>query len=173
MKVHLARIAVVLTTLSSSVSSALAGNAAGGKAAGGHHTQMRRLTKEESTTSLSSLGSEHAGSDGNATSLLEKRSYGGQGTYFQPGQGACGWTASARDHIAALNSNQYGDMGQRSPHCGHWIWIRNKQTGARTRAQVQDACPGCQYGSLDLSPAAFDDLAPESQGVVQIEWDFE
>lgn len=87
MKVHLARIAVVLTTISSSVSSALAGHAAGGKAGGGHHAQMRRLAKEDSTTSLLSLDSEHAGSDGNATSLLEKRSYGGQGTYFQPGQG--------------------------------------------------------------------------------------
>lgn len=32
-----------------------------------------------------------------------------------------------------------------------------------------DACPGCDYGDLDMSPAAFNDLAPQSQGVVQIE----
>ena len=102
-------------------------------------------------------------------------------------QGACGWTATSKDHIAALNKDQYGDVSQESPHCGHYIWITNTQTGASTRAQVQgepmstndtsdcslldwpDACPGCNYGDLDLSPAAFDDLAPESQGVVQIE----
>ncbi|CAD6574554.1 MAG: small nuclear ribonucleoprotein Sm D3 [Cyphobasidiales sp. Tagirdzhanova-0007] len=100
---------------------------------------------------------------------LDKRSFYGQGTYFYPGQGACGWTATSKDHIAALNKDQYGDVSQESPHCGHYIWITNTQTGASTRAQVQDACPGCNYGDLDLSPAAFDDLAPESQGVVQIE----
>lgn len=140
----------------------------------------------------------------------EKRAYYGQGTYFNPGEGtprrrtnihrsrltrhhccpgACGWYASSSDHIAALNGQQYGDMGRKSPHCGSWIKITNRQTGASTRAKIQgkfgafitalddynthrsaiDACPGCGYGSLDLSPAAFDDLAPRSQGVVQIE----
>ncbi|KAK9898926.1 hypothetical protein P389DRAFT_40981 [Cystobasidium minutum MCA 4210] len=103
---------------------------------------------------------------------LEKRGYQGQGTYFQPGEGACGWYADSSQHIAALNGQQYGDMGRKSPHCGSWIRIVNRQTGASTKAQVQDACPGCGYGSLDLSPAAFDDLAPRSQGVVQIEWDY-
>lgn len=99
MKLHLAKLATVLTTLSPIVSLALAGHAAGGKAAGGHHAQMRRLTKEDSTTSLSSLDSAHAASDGGATLLLEKRSYGGQGTYFQPGQGEhpCPWCLRARE----------------------------------------------------------------------------
>jgi hypothetical protein len=88
---------------------------------------------------------------------LEKRSFRGQGTYFYPGQGtspvlegciqqaydisptlgACGWTASSKDHIAALNHDQYGDMGGRSSLCGRWIWIKNVQTGQSTRAQIQ------------------------------------
>lgn len=38
-----------------------------------------------------------------------------------------------------------------------------------SHVSVADACPGCNYGDLDLSPAAFSDLAPESQGVVSIE----
>ncbi|KAL7008079.1 hypothetical protein EMMF5_002261 [Cystobasidiomycetes sp. EMM_F5] len=108
-------------------------------------------------------------SSNEASSLLQKRDFYGRGTYFEPGQGACGWSATSTDRIAALNSNQYGNMGQPSSHCGHKIRIKNTATGAQTVATVQDACPGCNYGDLDLSPAAFSDLAPESQGVVSIE----
>ncbi len=36
--------------------------------------------------------------------------------------------------------------------------------------QIQDECPGCAYGSLDLSPAAFSHIADLRQGRVHIEW---
>lgn len=51
--------------------------------------------------------------------------------------GACGWYANSHDHIAALNKDQYGDMSRKSPRCGSWIRITNRQTGASTKAQVQ------------------------------------
>lgn len=128
-----------------------------------HIITSRRSTGEQETSpnSRSSEGQPimepKASEPSNSVHQHEKRAYYGQGTYFQPGEGksyvlsdsnrlsrltssctgACGWYADASQHIAALNSQQYGDMGRKSSHCGSWIRITNRQTGASTKAQVQ------------------------------------
>ena len=38
------------------------------------------------------------------------------------------------------------------------------------QAQVLDACPGCPYGGLDMSPALFRHFADESVGVIYMSW---
>ena len=36
--------------------------------------------------------------------------------------------------------------------------------------RVVDQCPGCAHGDLDLSPQAFQVLAPLAQGRIPITW---
>ena len=40
-------------------------------------------------------------------------------------------------------------------------------------AVVVDLCPGCASGSIDLSPAAFEQLADLSVGRIEVTWDYE
>ncbi|CAF4322269.1 unnamed protein product, partial [Rotaria sordida] len=41
------------------------------------------------------------------------------------------------------------------------------------RVRVVDRCPGCPYGGLDLSPAAFQRIVGDlSQGVGQVTWEW-
>jgi hypothetical protein len=70
---------------------------------------------------------------------------------FSIDTGACGWSASSKDHIAALNTKQYGNTGRRSPDCGRWIRIVNRQTGASTKAQIQGEI--CTPGSCQQNTA--------------------
>lgn len=44
-------------------------------------------------------------------------------------------------------------------HCGKWVVVTNTANGKSVRAQVADTCPGCAYGSLDLSVGAFDQVS--------------
>eukprot|EP00026_Physarum_polycephalum_P023761 Phypoly_transcript_29267.p1 GENE.Phypoly_transcript_29267~~Phypoly_transcript_29267.p1 ORF type:complete len:128 (+),score=14.33 Phypoly_transcript_29267:53-385(+) len=90
--------------------------------------------------------------------------YSGQATYFYPGLGACGWTNGNNDLIAAVNAAQY------SGTCGRYATVHGPN--GSVRVQLVDKCPGCAYGDLDLSPAAFQKIAPLSAGRVSITWDF-
>lgn len=98
--------------------------------------------------------------------------FSGQATYFTPGLGACGITSTASDFICALNHVQFHDNGNGNdnPNCGKRILIKR---GSRSvTVTVTDMCPGCNYGDLDLSPAAFDQIANEAEGRVDITWSF-
>ncbi|KDN51450.1 hypothetical protein K437DRAFT_272945 [Tilletiaria anomala UBC 951] len=109
---------------------------------------------------------------GSSAAPMAKRSYTGQATYFAPGMGACGWSASDSDYIVALNTAQYGNTGQASGYCGQTITITNTANGNSHTAKVQDACPSCDYGSLDMSPALFSALNNGNMGagVFSISW---
>ncbi|EMD32263.1 hypothetical protein CERSUDRAFT_58814 [Gelatoporia subvermispora B] len=74
------------------------------------------------------------------------------------GIGACGIQNSNSQHIAALSSSQY-DSGA---HCGAEIQI--EWEGNTVTATVEDLCAGCGSGSVDLTPSAFEVLAPTSVG---------
>ncbi len=84
-------------------------------------------------------------------SSLAKRgpTYNGRATFYAAGLGACGNYNSPSDFIVALNAAQYGNMGQVSSWCGKTIAITYQ--GNTQYATVQDACPGCPYGGLDMS----------------------
>lgn len=56
-------------------------------------------------------------------------------------------------------------------HCGKAVIITRVSDGRKVRAIVQDSCPTCVTGtSLDLSVAAFKAIATESEGMVDITW---
>lgn len=52
--------------------------------------------------------------------------------------------------MVALNQDQYGDLGAVSSFCFQWIEV--SYNGKSHSAQILDACPGCPYGGLDMSP---------------------
>ncbi|SPO21666.1 uncharacterized protein UTRI_01149_B [Ustilago trichophora] len=100
---------------------------------------------------------------------LAKRSS-GQATYYAAGLGACGWTNSGSDFIVAMNAPEWNG----GSHCGQTITITNNQNGNTQQAQVVDLCPGCSYGSLDMSTSLFSALNNGNMdaGVFPISWSF-
>ncbi|KAF8526757.1 RlpA-like double-psi beta-barrel-protein domain-containing protein-containing protein [Gautieria morchelliformis] len=92
----------------------------------------------------------------------------GQGTYFYPGEGNCGGWNTSNDPIVAISTQIYDD----GSNCGQWVYITNTANGQTTYGQVQDSCPSCGAGSLDMSPAVFQNLADLSEGDIPIEWHY-
>ncbi|KAI0406827.1 RlpA-like double-psi beta-barrel-protein domain-containing protein-containing protein [Xylaria palmicola] len=91
----------------------------------------------------------------------------GRMTWFNPGLGACGQTDNDGSPVVALNSGDYAG----GSNCGRWITIQ--ANGKQTAARVADLCPGCPANGIDVSPAIFDDIAPLTQGVAQVNWFFQ
>ncbi|KAI1316501.1 hypothetical protein EDD11_009914 [Mortierella claussenii] len=94
--------------------------------------------------------------------------FSGRGTWFTDSVGSCGTAFNTNDMIVAMNAGQMDGTSQ----CGKTVKI---QSGGKTvTARVTDTCPAqyCAPGSLDLSQAVFEQLAPLSQGVVSIQWEF-
>lgn len=92
----------------------------------------------------------------------------GDATYFAPGLGACGTTASDTDYIVAVSHLIYDTFPgatanpNNNPVCGRKIaatWSGNTVT-----VTVQDECEGCAAWDLDFSPTAFLALAPLADG---------
>ncbi|GAA5894162.1 hypothetical protein JCM8208_002365 [Rhodotorula glutinis] len=115
-----------------------------------------------------SLVAQGGDSDGHELHSLSKRGFNGRATFFEPGLGACGTYSGAGDFMVAMNQAQYGDLGAVSSWCFQTITIT--YGGKTANAQVLDACPGCPYGGLDMSPALFRHFADESVGVIYMSW---
>ncbi|KAI0202396.1 RlpA-like double-psi beta-barrel-protein domain-containing protein-containing protein [Astrocystis sublimbata] len=91
----------------------------------------------------------------------------GDMTFFNPGLGACGETDNDGSPVVALNTADYAN----GAHCGQWITIQGN--GKQTAARVEDLCPGCGSGGIDVSPAIFDDIADLDVGRIQVNWFFQ
>ncbi|BGP17129.1 hypothetical protein JCM10213_005249 [Rhodosporidiobolus nylandii] len=93
--------------------------------------------------------------------------FNGDGTFFfQDGAaGSCGIYNSDSTPIVAVNEAQMN-----ASLCGRRIRITNERNGRTVVATVADTCPGCSYGSLDLSTGAFDQIASRDDGRVPIQW---
>ncbi|CAF1524287.1 unnamed protein product [Didymodactylos carnosus] len=101
--------------------------------------------------------------------------YTGQATYYniEGGYTACVTLQNDNQFLVAMNAPQfdpYTSNGNpnRNSLCGKTVRI-NGPKGSVT-AVVIDRCPSCQYGDLDLTPAAFQAIADLSQGRVSISW---
>lgn len=92
------------------------------------------------------------------------------------GTGACGQSLPDSAMFVAVPAQIMGSLssGQpANPLCGLSVMVKNTQTGQVAQGTVQDKCPGCHTSfGIDLSPAMFQSLAPESQGVFPVEWWF-
>jgi len=90
----------------------------------------------------------------------------GEGTYYDAdGTGNCSFDASPGDlMVAALNAPDY----QSAALCGACVEVTGPNGSVTVR--IVDQCPGCAHGDLDLSPEAFQRLAPLSAGRIPITW---
>ncbi|KAL0097706.1 RlpA-like double-psi beta-barrel-protein domain-containing protein-containing protein, partial [Phycomyces blakesleeanus] len=112
-----------------------------------------------------------------SNTTLEKRAttYKGTATWFIPETeggvwGACGPKESSSSKIVALNKSQYGNMSKKSKWCGKKIRITGP-TGKSVTATINDACPGCKSGDLDLTPVLFKQIIGNmNKGVGKIKW---
>jgi expansin (peptidoglycan-binding protein) len=90
----------------------------------------------------------------------------GEGTYYDAdGTGACSFDASPDDLlVAAMNAPDFDNAAW----CGACLEVTGPMGVVTVR--VVDECPGCAHGDLDLSPQAFQQLAPLSAGRISIMW---
>ncbi|GJE95743.1 plant expansin-like protein [Phanerochaete sordida] len=93
----------------------------------------------------------------------------GDGTWFNPGLGACGFINSGSDFIVAVGHELFdtypgysGGNPNNNPICGRRITAN--YNGASVTVEVVDRCVGCNTFDLDFSPSAFSVLAPTSVG---------
>lgn len=71
------------------------------------------------------------------------------------------------------DKDRYGNAGNESPLCGKQVKITNTENGKTVTVTVADDCPTCKNSnSIDLSKAAFEAIAPLSEGVAPISWVF-
>ncbi|KIY47007.1 hypothetical protein FISHEDRAFT_59907 [Fistulina hepatica ATCC 64428] len=102
--------------------------------------------------------------------------YSGHGTWYYAGLGACGWTNSGTDYIAAISSSFFDDFdgyddadSNDNPICGKLATVT--YGSAMTTVTIVDSCPTCDTGyDLDMSLAAFSALADSSVGEIDITW---
>ncbi|KAI8048047.1 RlpA-like double-psi beta-barrel-protein domain-containing protein-containing protein [Gilbertella persicaria] len=117
---------------------------------------------------------ERRGLAGKLLKTVKKALFKGVATMFWPkseggSQGACGPYADANSQIVAMNHAQYGPMNKKSHWCGKKLRICYGDKC--TVATVTDACPTCDHGCLDLTPAVWDQLYHDrAKGVLDVEW---
>jgi expansin (peptidoglycan-binding protein) len=90
----------------------------------------------------------------------------GEGTYYAAdGTGNCSFDATPGDlMVAAMNDPDY----QNAAWCGACLDVTGPSGHVVVR--VVDRCPECKHGDLDLSPQAFEQLAPLAKGRIPITW---
>ncbi|BGP29342.1 hypothetical protein JCM10296v2_001081 [Rhodotorula toruloides] len=116
------------------------------------------------TTTTSAPAQTSSSSSGGGQVYTGKATY-----YYQYGvAGSCGNNNSDDSYIIALSYTQV-DGGS---HCGQKVQITNTANGQSIEATVADTCPGCQWGSIDLSVAAFKALGSLDSGVLPIQWSY-
>lgn len=89
----------------------------------------------------------------------------GEATYYDAtGAGACSFDATPNDlMVAALNATEYANAAV----CGECLKVTGELGDVIIR--VVDECPGCRpNGGIDLSPQAFEKVAPKSKGRVPV-----
>lgn len=123
---------------------------------------------------LSGCSEEGAPADGDAPGLVgtpchDAERHEGEGTYydFADGSGNCSFPATPDDlMVAAMNHTDYAG----SAACGTCIRVVGPEGSVDVR--IVDRCPECPRGDVDLSPEAFERIAPLSAGRVPIEWQY-
>lgn len=93
----------------------------------------------------------------------------GDATYytFADGSGACGFPATPSDLlVGAMNAPDYG-ASEPCGACAHVVGPEGEVT-----IRIVDLCPECAKGSIDLSPQAFERIAPIAKGRVPITWQY-
>ena len=96
----------------------------------------------------------------------------GEATFYEDGLlGNCSYPPEARPvYHAAMNRADYA--GSRA--CGTYVHVRRKDDPEKREVIVliDNQCPECSRGDVDLSPAAFERIAERVEGRVDVEWNY-
>jgi expansin (peptidoglycan-binding protein) len=92
----------------------------------------------------------------------------GEGTFYSYGGGGnCSFPLPDR-LTAAMNHDDYAG----SQACGACILVTNPANGKRVEVRIDDQCPECAVGDVDLDQAAFAQIADLQQGRIPIRWEY-
>lgn len=108
-------------------------------------------------------------SSGNASACANAMTFTGDGTYYDAnGNGSCSFGVSSDKPllIGAMNTPDYNN----SNVCGACAHV--KGPNGEVTVRIVDQCPGCASGDIDLSPEAFELLAPLPEGRIDISWQY-
>ncbi|KAI7863045.1 RlpA-like double-psi beta-barrel-protein domain-containing protein-containing protein [Spinellus fusiger] len=109
-----------------------------------------------------------------AGAVEERGNIYGDATYYNPGVGlgSCGQLHQDSELIVAVNWQQManGANPNKNPKCGKYVNVWGPK--GFVQVKITDTCPGCAYGALDLSPAAFSHIADQAQGRVKVWWNW-
>jgi expansin (peptidoglycan-binding protein) len=93
----------------------------------------------------------------------------GQGTFYDySGGGNCSLPVPTTTLTAAMNASDYAN----SAACGGLIQITNKDSGLSVTVRVDDQCPECAPGNVDLDQDAFAQIANLDTGIIPISWHY-
>jgi expansin (peptidoglycan-binding protein) len=117
---------------------------------------------------LAGCGGSSGGVDADAAGCEPETPRQGEATYYDAdGSGNCSFDPSPQDlMVAAANPTDYAG----SDACGACAAVDGPDGSVTVR--IVDQCPGCAAGDLDLSPQAFERIAPLADGRVPITWRF-
>ncbi|MES2622437.1 MAG: expansin EXLX1 family cellulose-binding protein [Bacteroidota bacterium] len=103
-----------------------------------------------------------------AQPCLDTTNYVGSATYYQvTAIGNCSFPVPASPvYTVAINPFQYDTAAS----CGACMQITGP-LGSVT-ASIEDQCPGCTSGSLDLSPMTFAAIADTNLGITTMQWHY-
>ncbi|KAH9926625.1 barwin-like endoglucanase [Epithele typhae] len=98
-------------------------------------------------------------------------------TFYAPGLGSCGHTNTDADFVVAIDTATITSFPgatanpNLNPMCGRQISITVPGAAGPVMATVVDTCFGCARGSIDVSPAVFQQVAALSVGRISgVSW---
>jgi expansin (peptidoglycan-binding protein) len=93
----------------------------------------------------------------------------GQGTFYgYSGGGNCSLPLPSGILTAAMNAVDYNG----AQACGAYIEVTNLNTSQSVIVRIDDQCPGCAVGNVDLSQPAFAQISPLAAGQIPISWKY-
>ncbi|KAL1659988.1 hypothetical protein GGF50DRAFT_91604 [Schizophyllum commune] len=111
------------------------------------------------------------------STVLADGSHAGDGTFFDVGLGACGITSTADQMVVAIAHDTFDNYPgatanpNLNPICGQQV--RAYYNGKSVDVTIVDRCAGCNGAfDLDFSRGAFDKIADQGLGRIQITWDW-
>ncbi|MDA8456828.1 cellulose binding domain-containing protein [Acidovorax sp. GBBC 3334] len=91
----------------------------------------------------------------------------GRGTFYgYDGGGNCSLPMPSHVLTAAMNHTDY----QGSQACGAYIEVTNLNTAQTVLVRIDNRCPECAPGDVDLAEPAFAQISPLAAGEIPIRW---
>ena len=104
-----------------------------------------------------------------SSAYADSSTHTGKGTFYDyTGGGNCSLPVSTTTLTAAMNASDYAN----SAACGGFIKITNNDTGLSVTVRVDDQCPECAPGNVDLDQDAFAQIANLATGIIPISWQY-